>query len=76
MVMTKVEMVTLKMNLLGGMNSYIEEIGDEDVTARWLEIMPDEATEDDLRSIAEDEELWKIACSTFGRITSTYREGA
>lgn len=63
------EITVLKMNLLGGMNEYIKEIGDEEIWESWINLVPDEATEDDLQFIAEDEILWKNACSLFGRLT-------
>ena len=62
------EMTILKMNLLGGMNSYLEKIGDEYYLTRWYLTFPDCANEDDLREIAEDEELWKECCELFGNI--------
>lgn len=62
------ELIQLRMNMLGGMNSYVlEQIGDEDVTMYWWqEGVPDGADEDDLRSIAEDEESWTHICKIFG----------
>lgn len=62
------EMTILKMNLLGGMNSYLEAIGDEYYLVRWYLTFPDGADEDDLREIAEDEELWRKCCGLFGDI--------
>ena len=62
------EMTILKMNLLGGMNSYLEAIGDEYCLTRWYLTFPDCADEDDLREIVEDEELWRECCGLFGDI--------
>ena len=62
--------LTLRMNLLGGMNSFINEIGDEDYTAWWLNHFPDEATEDDLKEIAEEGDLFADICQTFGEIVT------
>lgn len=62
------ETLLLKMNLLGGMNQYIIDMGDEDVWLTWIMLVPDQCTEDDLISIAEDDELWKEVCSLFGRL--------
>lgn len=62
------EMTTLKMNLLGGMNEYIKEMGDESIWMRWIMLVPDECTEDDLQFIAEDEELWTDTCKLFGKL--------
>lgn len=63
------ELTLLKMNLLGGMDSYIRELGDEDIWEVWIAHgVPDGATEDDLRFIAEDDELWQDTCELFGRL--------
>ena len=67
--MNNYEMSILKQNILGGMDSYIRELGDEDI---WEVLIangvPDGATEDDLRFIAEDDELWRDTCDLFGRL--------
>jgi len=65
--MTREELIQLRMNMLGGMNSYVlEQIGDEDITDYWWEEgVPDGADEDDLRSIAENDEMWTEVCRTF-----------
>lgn len=66
--MTREELIQLRMNMLGGMNSYVlEQIGDEDITDYWRqEGVPDEADEDILRDIAEDDESWTHICKVFG----------
>lgn len=64
--MTKVEMKTLKMNILGGMHEYIKELGDEGIYETWIEVVPDEPTEDDLAFIAADSDLWRDVCLLFG----------
>ena len=64
------EMLTLRMNILGGMNAYIlDNVDDEEIIYDdWFALgVPDEATEDDLRIIAEDEELWLDAINSFAR---------
>lgn len=63
------EMITLRMNILGGMNSYIlDNIDDEIIVDDWFTFgVPDGATEDDLRTIAEDEKLWLDAIKSFER---------
>ena len=68
------EMLMLKMNLLGGMNAYIRDLGDEEIWNLWITIMPDEVTEDGLEYIANDEELWTDACVLFGEIVKNYSE--
>lgn len=67
--MNNYEMSILKQNILGGMDSYIRELGDEDIWEVWIANgVPDEATEDDLRFIAEDDELWRDTCGLFGQL--------
>ena len=64
------EMTVTKMNLLGGMYSFLGQ--DELAYCEWVTLFPDEPTEDDLREIAEDDELWVSACTAFGRIVKRY----
>lgn len=60
----------LKMNILGGMDSYIREvIGNDDITDRWLEYgLPDECDEDTLREIAEDEDSFINICNYWNNL--------
>ena len=68
------ENLVLKMNLLGGMNQYVIDLGDEEAWLWWIELVPDEATEDDLEFIANDRELWTDVCRLFGKIVRMYGE--
>ncbi len=70
MYVTPNEMTVIKMNLLGGMYEFIGQ--DEDAYAEWIALCPDEPTEDDLKEIAEDDELWVSACELFGRLVKRY----
>lgn len=66
----KTEKTILRMNLLGGMNAYIlDNVQNEDVIVNdWFAIgVPNEATEEDLQTIAEDEQLWLDAVQSFAR---------
>lgn len=72
--MSKVELVTLKMNLLGGMYELMKE--DDLAYDEWISLFPDEPTEDDLRGIAEDEHAWVLACTCFGKIVKHFKLGA
>ena len=70
MKVTRDEMITLRMNILGGMNSYLLDNIDDDeylISDWWAVGVPDGATEDDLRTMAEDEELWLDAVNSFAR---------
>lgn len=64
------EMIVLKMNLLGGMYSFLGQ--DELAYCEWITLFPDEPSEDDLKEIAENDELWVSACEAFGRIVKRY----
>lgn len=75
MEVTAQEMKVLKMNILGGMNTYILEKGDEDVMAIWFEkALPDQCTEEDLETIVDDEELWCATCGLFGQLAKMLGE--
>lgn len=68
------EMSILKQNILGGMNAYVRDLGDEEAWDLWITIVPDEVTEDDLEYIANDQKLWIDACVLFGEIVKNYSE--
>ena len=68
------EMLMLKMNILGGMNDYVRDFGDEEAWDLWITIVPDEMTEDDLEYIANNQELWIDVCILFGKIVKNYSE--
>lgn len=60
------EVKMLRANLLGGMDSYIKELGDEEIWMDWItEGVPDECDEKALMEIANDE-------SEFLRITRAF----
>lgn len=68
------EMIVLKMNILGGMNSYIIENGDEMIWESWITAgVPDCATEDDLRWIAENEGEWVDVVALFAKLVKRIR---
>lgn len=71
--MTKEDLKVLRMNLVGGMNEYIKCLNDETAYYDyWIELVPDEATEDDLESIAEDDELFNDTCELFGKLIKRF----
>lgn len=60
--------ILLRANLLGGMNSYIIQLGDEEILEPWFMCgVPDGCTEKELMEIAEDED-------EFRRITKEFAE--
>lgn len=59
----------LRANLLGGMNEYIIEMGDEDILMRWLMVgVPDGSTEEDLMEIAEDNDEFLGICNVWNNL--------
>jgi hypothetical protein len=68
--MTENEIKVLKMNLLGGMHSYMMNcVGDEECQDSWLQLgVPDEPTEEDLENIAEDEDDFIYTANLFGKL--------
>ncbi len=52
------EMTLLRANIMGGMNEYIKEIGDDDLWDLWIEVFPDECSEDELMEMAENNDIW------------------
>jgi hypothetical protein len=59
-----------RIKLLKEMDSYIcNTIDDEDIWETWIAVgVPDGATEDDYRFMAEDEDIWRETCILFGEI--------
>lgn len=60
----------LRMNLLGGMHEYITAfVNDEDLIDEWLTHgVPDEPSEEDLETIAEDDVQFKECAHLFGKL--------
>ena len=60
----------LKMNLLGGMHDYVMHcIQDENLQDDWLVYgVPDEPSEEDLESIANDEHEFAKIAHLFGKL--------
>lgn len=61
--------LVLRMNILGGMNAMIADIGDEDILEHWVTFgVCDCATEEDLKEIAEDDECFADVVECFAKI--------
>ncbi len=57
------------------MNTLVKSLNDESAYYNhWIYIVPDEASDDDLEYIAEDEELFKDTVSMFLRIMKVYAD--
>lgn len=67
MEVSREEMITMKMNLLKDMDTFVRNrIGDEDIIMTWFMCgLPDGYDEIDLKEIAEDDELWNDCIGCF-----------
>lgn len=70
--MTSNELEVLRMNLVGGMNEYVKCMNDENAYMTWVMLVPDEATEEDLQGIAEDDEQFNDVCILFGKLIKKF----
>ena len=59
------EMKMLRANIMGGMNEYIKELGDDDLWELWIEVFPDECSEEELMEMAESYDIWTDVISRF-----------
>ena len=68
--MNENEKKVLKMNLLGGMHSFVMScINDEDLQDEWLTMgVPDEPSEEDFEFIAEDPQEFAEVVHLFGKL--------
>ena len=74
--MTKNEIQVLRANLLGGMDTYIREVvEDEEYFMEWLAYgVPDDADEDTLMEIAGDEEEFNRIVTEFASLLNIFAE--
>lgn len=71
------DVILLRANLLGGMNSYILELGDEDIYEVWFAYgIPDQCDIDTLMDIAKDEMEFNRISHLFGNLIDDNFEGA
>jgi hypothetical protein len=63
------EQVVLRANILGGLNSYILDLGDESIIEPWLMCgVPDGCTEEELMEIAEDVDDFRSIVKEFAKL--------
>ena len=62
------EMTMLKANIMGGMNEYIKELGDDDIWDIWIEVFPDECSEEELMEMAKNDSIWLDVVNRFAYI--------
>ena len=69
MAVTHNDLIQLRKKLLKEMNTYIIEMGDEEIWATWITLgVPDASSEDDYDFIAENDDEWNDVCGLFGRL--------
>lgn len=61
-----------RVKLLKAMNETVGSISDENAYAWWIEIVPDQASDDDFEYIAEDQELCDDVCRRFALIMNRF----
>lgn len=61
------DMIQLRANILGGMNSYILDICDKDDIDYWNFYVPNKITEEELIEIAKDERKFNNISYAFGK---------
>jgi hypothetical protein len=63
------EIKQLRMNIMGGMNAYVLELGDEDLLDYWRRNgLPDPVTEEMIADDAEDDSIWSDVVQAFAKI--------
>lgn len=62
------EIKILRANIMGGMNEYIRELGDDDLWDIWIEVFPDECSEEELMEMAESDSIWLDVVNRFAYI--------
>jgi len=63
------EIKQLRMNIMGGMNSYVLALGDEELLDYWYCYgLPDEVTEEMLEEYAENDTIWENVIRTFADV--------
>ena len=69
------KLTEMRKNLLKQMHAYVIEIGDEELYMDWITLgVPDEPSEFDFDSIAEDDESWVYICKLFGKLVIAEKE--
>lgn len=58
--------------IMKAMHIIVQAMNNEDAYMKWILTVPDEASDEELFEIAEDEELFADACSAFKSVMKTY----
>ena len=63
-----------KYELLQAMNTIISSLNNEEAYWKWADVIPDGATEQDIKDIASDSEYMNVICKVFKIILDEYIE--
>lgn len=67
------EIKLLRMNIMGGMHSYVLALGDDKIALEWFGCgLPESVTEEMLSEYAEDDNIWENVCGVFEYIVREY----
>jgi len=69
------DIITLRANIMGGMNEHIKELGDEAIWMKWIMVFPDECDEEELMEMAEDEETYLEVIECYARCLKVAKGG-
>lgn len=58
--------------LMKAMNTIVRAMNNEDAYYEWINTVPDEADDNELMDIAQDDELFADSCDAFKSIMQTY----
>lgn len=59
-------------HFMKAMHSIVCSLNNEEAYYEWIYLVPDQASDEDLFDIAEDDDMFKEACETFRNIMSEY----
>ena len=62
------ETIMLRANTMGAMNCYIDKLGDDFLTGKWLLVFPDECDEDELIEMAKNKDTFTEITNVFAQI--------
>lgn len=61
-----------RLDLIRGMNALVISMNHEEAYTRWIYLVPDQATDEDLQDIAESDVLFDEACVLFTELLEIY----
>ena len=61
-----------RFELVKSMHTIVMSMNDENAYMTWIYVVPDEATDEDLMDIAENDELYSDTCKLFTKLVRKY----